>query len=52
LQGSYGARSCFSRTFNRTDDQAARDQARVDAINREIEKVSKEFEAVSAAGCP
>ena len=81
----------FSRTYNRTDDQAARDQAladagataraaqaarqprmdaltarmqtlgaelvtaaqngdqaRVDAINREIEKVSKEFEAASA----
>jgi len=83
----------FSRTFNRTDDQAARDQAladagakaraaqaarqpridalmarsqtlgaelgtaaqkgdqaRVDAINREIEKISKQYEAIMAEG--
>jgi len=86
---SYG----FSRTFNRTDDQAARDeamaeagakiraaqaarqprldalmarsqalgaelgtaaqkgdQARVDAINREMEKISKQYEAIAAEG--
>ena len=86
---SYG----FSRTFNRTDDQAAReqaladagakiraaqaarqprldalmarsqalgaelgtaaqqgDQARVDAINREMEKISRQYEAIAAEG--